>query len=158
MSTGTDRRDFLATAARSVGFAICGAMLGSLTQACETDLVRPADDRSTGDRVTLTLANEPDLATDGGAIKRSFGTANAGNPVIVIRLSATQFVAFSAVCTHQGTIINLPRNGSNVMVCPRHEEEFLVTDGTPQTDTAPSPLKSFPVAYNAADKSITIVF
>jgi len=157
MST-TDRRDFLASAAKSVGFTICAVMLGSLTQSCETDLVRPAEDTSTGDRITLPLATEPDLAADGGAIKRVFDNYNAGNPVIVIRLSATQYVAFSAVCTHKGTIIDLPKNGSNVMVCPRHDEEFLITDGTPQTDTAPSPLKSFPVAYNAAENSITIVF
>lgn len=154
----TDRRDFIATAAKTVGITLCGLALGSLVQSCEDDGVRPANADPTGQVVDLDLLTEPDLAAIGGAIKRTFGTNNNGSPVIVIRLEADKFVAFSAVCTHQGAIIGLPRPGSNVMVCPKHEEEFLVTDGSPQTDTAPRPLQAFTTQYNASQNTLRITF
>jgi cytochrome b6-f complex iron-sulfur subunit len=156
--TRTDRREFITAAARTVGVSLCGLAIGSLVQSCESDAVRPADANTTGNVVTLDVASEPSLSANGGAIKRTFGTNNNGAPVIVIRISDTSFMAFSAVCTHQGTIVNLPAAGSNVMVCPKHEEEFLITDGSPQTDTAPRPLQAFATAYDAATQTLRITF
>jgi hypothetical protein len=45
----------------------------------------PADVALTGAKVTLVLANEPTLQAVNGFIRRSFGTNNGGNPVIVVR-------------------------------------------------------------------------
>lgn len=154
----SDRRDFIATAAKTVGITLCGLALGSLVQSCEQDSVRPADATPTGSSVLLDITKEPELAAQGGAIKRTFDSNNNGAPVIVIRLDATSFVAFSAVCTHQGSIINLPAPGSNVMVCPRHEEEFLITNGAPQTDTAPRPLQAFATVYDPSTQILKITF
>lgn len=156
--TRTDRREFITAAAKTVGISLCGLAIGSLVQSCESDAVRPADTNSTGNVVALDVASEPSLSANGGAIKRTFGTNNNGAPVIVIRITETEFMAFSAVCTHQGTIVDLPKPGSNVMVCPKHEEEFLITDGTPQTDTAPRSLTAFPTVYDAATKTLRITF
>lgn len=153
-----DRREFLSTSLKTVGISLCAFAIGSLAQSCESDIVRPANVQPTGEQVTIYLTSEPDLNSNGGAIKRAFGTVNGGNPVIVIRLSETEFVAFSSVCTHKGEIINLPKAGSNVMVCPRHDEEFLITNGAPQTDTAPSPLRQFPVQFNSASMTLVITF
>ncbi len=154
----SDRRAFITTAAKTVGLSLCAIAIGSLVQSCESDSVSPANVTPTGDVVTLDVSAEADLSTNGGAIKRTFGNNNNGAPVIVIRITDTTFMAFSAVCTHQGAIIGLPKSGSNVMICPKHEEEFLITDGSPQTDTAPRPLQSFPTAYNASTHILSITF
>ena len=154
----TDRREFILNAAKVVGISLCTFAVGSLVQSCEVDVVKPASTTPTGETATLLLSEAPELNTVGGAVKRTFGSHNGGSPVIIIRLDATTFVAFSSVCTHKGTIIDLPTQGSNVMICPRHDEEFRITDGEPLTGTAPSALRSYPVSYSEGSSSITITF
>ena len=47
-------------------------------------------------------------------------------------------VAFSAVCTHVGCIVNKVANGT--IDCPCHGSEFTITNGTVVTGPAMAPL------------------
>jgi len=48
-----------------------------------------------------------------------------------------QFKAFSAVCTHQGCIVNAVTNTIN---CPCHGSKYSITDGSVVNPPAPKPL------------------
>lgn len=62
-----------------------------------------------------------------------------GTPVIVyasstqlaggVQRGSVWIVAFSRVCTHEGTSIGNPANG--IMTCPNHSQQFTASSGTP---------------------------
>ena len=70
--------------------------------------------------IDLTLEANAALNAVGGALK--FDVFNGEKPLIVIRTSETEVVAFSSACTHQGTEIGLPQDG--IMTCPNHGSQF----------------------------------
>ncbi len=57
--------------------------------------------------------------------------------VVVARVNATTFIAVSAACTHEGTIINYNAGGNN-FICPNHGARFdsngAVTQGPASTN------------------------
>lgn len=67
--------------------------------------------------------------------------AYKGKPIIVVRKSETEAVAFSAVCTHLGCLVNWkPEAGE--LVCPCHIARFDL-DGNVAGGPAPSPLRAY---------------
>ncbi|MBK6759186.1 MAG: Rieske 2Fe-2S domain-containing protein [Ignavibacteria bacterium] len=157
-SQQVDRRTFLNVSLRSAGIGLCGLALTAIVASCESDsrIVAPAP--TTGDKVDVDVTTIPELAIVGGAVRKAFAPYNNGQPVIIIRTGEATFAVFSAVCTHQGTLVNVPASGSDRIVCPRHEEEFLVTTGEPQTGTANSPLQRFTTSYNTSTSILRITF
>ncbi len=81
----------------------------------------------------MLLATE---VTADGQFKR---VTVSGVPVIVyasstqlaggVQRGSVWIVAFSRVCTHQGTSIGNPTSG--IMTCPNHGQQFTATTGTP---------------------------
>lgn len=69
--------------------------------------------------------------------------------VIVSQPSAGQYVAFSAVCTHQGCTVN--RIDGAEAVCPCHGSKFKVADGSVANGPASSPLSSVTVKVSGDD-------
>lgn len=63
----------------------------------------------------LTLAANAALTADGGSISQQ--------GVIVVRVSAGNFVAYERSCTHQGTPVNYETASKN-FVCPNHGSTF----------------------------------
>ncbi len=153
-----NRRAFLDVSLRSAGIGLCGLALTAIVSSCESDDRIVAPSPSTGDKVDVDVTTIPELNTVGGAVRKAFVPNNNSQPVIIIRTGEETFAVFSAVCTHQGTLINVPTNGSDRMICPRHEEEFLVSTGEPQTDTAPTPLQRYTTAYNPTTHILRITF
>jgi Rieske Fe-S protein len=58
--------------------------------------------------------------------------------VVVTQPKKGKYLAFSAVCTHVGCILNKIANGS--IDCPCHGSEFRITDGSLITGPASGPL------------------
>ena len=58
--------------------------------------------------------------------------------VVVTQPTAGTFKGFSAVCTHQGNPIGSVEGGQ--IVCPFHNSHFSITDGSPVSGPAQSPL------------------
>lgn len=87
---------------------------------------------------------------DGGRPLVSTGKVPVGGGVIVTKpqVVVTQpdkgtFEAFSAVCTHQGCLVNQVRDGA--IMCPCHGSTFSVKDGSVLGGPAPRPLPRVPV-------------
>ena len=58
--------------------------------------------------------------------------------VVVTQPTAGTYKGFSAVCTHQGNPIGSVEGGQ--IVCPFHNSHFSITDGSPVSGPAQSPL------------------
>ncbi len=83
-----------------------------------------------GDALTTTS----DIEVGGGTI---FGEEQ----VVVTQPSAGDFKAFTAVCTHQGCIVNDVSDGT--INCACHGSQFSIEDGSVQGGPAPAPLEEF---------------
>ncbi|MFC7796559.1 Rieske (2Fe-2S) protein [Streptomyces cinereoruber] len=81
---------------------------------------------------------------DGEALARTSeipvggGTVFAEEKVVVTQPTAGEFKAFSAVCTHQGCLVNKVADGT--VDCPCHGSRFRVADGSVVTGPATRPL------------------
>jgi thiosulfate dehydrogenase [quinone] large subunit len=67
-----------------------------------------------------------------------------GGPAWVVRTSNSQFVAFSASCTHAGCTVDFDR-GTMQFVCPCHGGTFDAKTGQVLGGPPPSPLPAIPV-------------
>ncbi|MFC8174538.1 Rieske (2Fe-2S) protein [Streptomyces sp. NPDC057325] len=81
---------------------------------------------------------------DGGALARTSeipvggGAVFPEEKVVVTQPTAGEFKAFSAVCTHQGCLVNKVADGT--IDCPCHGSKFRVADGSVVTGPATRPL------------------
>jgi len=136
-----DRREFLTqgtlAAVAAVLFGACGtgSDFGSVTG-------------PSGVNVTATIASYSALATVGGIAKLS-GTST---PIAVVRSGTSSYRAFSMICTHAGTTINISGSG---FLCPNHLARFSAsganTGGQPTAN-----LFEFTVAYDSAAGTLHI--
>jgi cytochrome b6-f complex iron-sulfur subunit len=63
--------------------------------------------------------------------------------VLIVQPSAGTVKAYDPTCTHQGTTVNPPQNGT--ITCPNHGSQYNATDGSVKKGPAASPLKEIPV-------------
>lgn len=71
------------------------------------------------------------------------GKTIADSKVVVTQPQQGAFKAFSAICTHQGCLVNKVANG--VIKCPCHGSEFKIGDGSVAHGPASRPLKEYQV-------------
>jgi nitrite reductase/ring-hydroxylating ferredoxin subunit len=90
------------------------------------------------------IAAESDVAP-GGAVTFK----DAGSPAVLVHLKSGDFVAYSAVCTHQGCTVAY-KNGQ--LACPCHGSVFDPAKGAEViAGPAPSPLPEIPVKVEGGD-------
>ena len=73
-------------------------------------------------------------------------------PIAVVRTGQETLAAFSRICPHQGSTINVTTTG---FLCPNHDATFDTT-GQWVGGQRTSNLQSYPVAYDASAGTITI--
>lgn len=73
-----------------------------------------------------------------------------GKNIVITQPQAGSFKAFTAVCTHQGCIVNSVADGT--IDCPCHGSKFSIKDGSVVNGPATSPLA--PVAIKVEGTSI----
>ena len=150
----TERRRFLSTAlaASVLGvLAACGdGNIGGVSGIDDDD----DDDAGTGGGGTpgslvVVLASFAALGADGGIARVDGGS---GTPTAVLRVSATSYRAFSMVCPHAGTTVNIVSGGFR---CPNHGATFTST-GAVTGGPATRGLTERTVTYNATAGTLTI--
>ena len=99
----------------------------------------------TGDPSGAVLASTSEIPVGGGKVFD-------GENVVVTQPEGGQFVAFSAVCTHQGCSVATVLDGT--INCPCHGSKFSVKDGSVEGGPAPKPLSK--VAITVDGTSITL--
>jgi Rieske Fe-S protein len=66
-----------------------------------------------------------------------------GKNIVVTQPESGSFRAFSAICTHEGCIVNNVSNGT--INCPCHGSKFSIKDGSVVNGPAPSPLAAIAI-------------
>jgi Rieske Fe-S protein len=87
-----------------------------------------------------------------GDIPVGGGAVFADDKIVVTQPAKGTFVAFSAVCTHQGCTVSAVQNGT--INCPCHGSKFRVADGSVAAGPAPKPLPKAAITVNGT--SITL--
>lgn len=77
------------------------------------------------------------------------GTVYSAEQVVVTQPSAGTFHGFSAVCTHQGCLLNSVSDGA--IHCPCHGSSFSISDGAVLHGPAPDPLPTASVVVSGSD-------
>lgn len=131
---------------------IRGAAVGGLTlpllAACGED--EPSTEPAGSDSGTGGASGDGGAGGAGGArvakadVPVGGGAVLAGAKVVVTQPAKGDFKAFTAVCTHQGCLVNKVADGK--IQCPCHGSMYSVEDGSVVAGPAPSPL---------AEKSVT---
>jgi Rieske Fe-S protein len=122
--------------------------LGS-DQSCGASSMLPAVANGT---ITIPLAMFPSLQNPGGSLVGQ--PMGLGDTIIVARIDATTVVCTSAICTHLQCHVALNIQEGDFH-CPCHDSRFQY-DGAVIDGPAPSPLKSYPVAYDTSTDTVTI--
>ncbi|MCD2467700.1 MULTISPECIES: Rieske (2Fe-2S) protein [unclassified Streptomyces] len=91
----------------------------------------PSASASAGAPSGRALAKTADIPVGGG-------TVFTAEKVVVTQPTAGEFKAFSAVCTHQGCLVNKVADGT--IDCPCHGSKFRITDAAVVAGPAPRPL------------------
>src|SRR5439155_26380244 len=71
-----------------------------------------------------------------------------GDPAVVLQPQSGHFIAFSAVCTHQGCTVDFD-SSQRAFVCPCHGAAFSADSGAVLQGPARRPLSSIPVAVGS---------
>jgi cytochrome b6-f complex iron-sulfur subunit len=123
------REDFLKSALGLCGLAVIpAAVLESCTKS----------NTSAPSNVNLSL----DLTASGNNALNNVGGYIITNGLIIIRYSATQFVALSASCTHEGCTVAYDNSQSKVL-CHCHGGSFNATTGAVLGGPPPSALAKY---------------
>ncbi len=134
---GVSRREWLSYAGAAVA-ALALAACGGADTTSPTTITQSS----------LTLSDYPALANVGGIATVTM----SGLPLAIVRSGAASFLAFSRICPHQGSTINVVNSG---FVCPNHGATFNASGmwigGQPTSN-----LTAYPVTYNATAGTITI--
>lgn len=150
-SSIVNRRNFIKT----IGIlpVVSGAAIVALCQGCSDSPTSTL----TGEKVTVTLANESSLQSMGGSIRRTFGNNNNGLPVIVIRTAQDKFRTMSSKCPHEAGSVAAPSGGK--AICSKHGAQFGTSEGNFAQNIggeSTSSLQEFITMYNSSTGIITI--
>lgn len=79
-----------------------------------------------------------------------FTEPTTGAPAYIMQPKAGTFLAYSAVCTHEGCIVNFDK-GNNIFACPCHGAQFDTASGSPTRGPAQAPLQKFTITVSGTD-------
>ena len=138
-----ERNEFL----KLLGTASMAVCAGCALESCSSssDPSVPAAPTNIDFTLDLTAMANAALGIDGGSIYKS--------GIVIVRLSATNYVALSQSCTHQGTTINFVPLAGNFL-CPNHGSRFSTT-GSVINGPAISSLKKYNTTLTGTDLRVS---
>ena len=143
------RRRFLVLVPAAVGLGTLSTVLSG----CGGSSGTPVDGTVTvqNGKATLLFSQFPGLQSVGGAVVVS---ASSGGDYLVIRTSASQAAALTAVCTHAHCLVGYDA-GAEKLVCPCHGSEYS-RDGVVLRGPAIAPLATFSATLDATGITIKL--
>lgn len=149
------RRALSGTAAIAVGVPVLAA--------CGSDDDSTASDPATSEETTPS-PSEAEPSSDGTSTPAADALASASDvpvggcfvvaasKVVVTQPTEGDFKAFSAVCTHQGCLVESSSEGE--IPCPCHASRFSLEDGSPVSGPASSPLEAVEISVDGDSISL----
>ncbi|MET8750904.1 Rieske (2Fe-2S) protein [Streptomyces sp. NPDC004667] len=133
------RRTVLAAGAAALAggtLAACGGGGGGAEKPAQDSGSAPNAAQSPGEASgsaagKVLMKSSSEIPVGGGVVLKE-------QKLVVTQPTAGSFRCFSAVCTHQGCLVNKPENG--LMHCPCHGSEFQASDGAVVKGPATLPL------------------
>ena len=111
--------------------AACGAgNSGDRGTSTNTTSLAKGPEVDEGEAIVREAAMEPNSAVP-------FTDAGTGQPAVLVRLESGEFVAYSAMCTHQRCTVAYRRD-TRKLVCPCHGSVFDPA-GSAAVETGPAP-------------------
>jgi Rieske Fe-S protein len=143
---GSSRREFLNTCLHSLaGLAIVGTVAPLITGCASDSIVGVSQDfQATFDVSSLTADNRGLMTSSKGG---------DGFPIIIVRQSATTYIALSSQCTHEGCQVNAPQGSS--ISCSCHGARYDLT-GQVLQGPARNALYSYATTYDATAHTVTV--
>ena len=135
------RRALSGSAAMAVGvpvLAACGSDSSNAEDSTGSDDTGSADSGG-GDTSGEVLASAADVPVGGCFVV-------SGAKVVVTQPSEGDFKAFTAVCTHQGCLVESSTEGD--IPCPCHSSKFSLDDGSPISGPASAPLAAVDITVD----------
>jgi Rieske Fe-S protein len=134
---------------------VSGSLLlavGTVLAACGNGVIGSGmSDAITGPvNVTVNLSEYSALDTVGAIVKLK-GTST---PIAVVRSATDTYLAFSMICTHQGSTINIVGNGFK---CPNHGSQFDATGQWIPSRQRTTNLHQFAVTLDAIAGTLTLM-
>ncbi len=142
-SSSEGRRTFLVSA----GAAACA--LG-LSACMHTNAARVVVAPATAGAIRLRLAEQPELAAVGGAIKLK--PEGLDDTILLWRLGPSEFAATSIICTHMGCEVEVA-DGGHALACPCHGSRYDV-DGSVRHGPAQRALHRYAVEANETELTV----
>jgi Rieske Fe-S protein len=146
-----NRRDFLKKAGLALGSVFMALPVISAIEGCGSS----GRALKAGNKAPQIAIDVSSLTSNGAALVTT-DVGPDGAPILVHRLSPTQYEAHSMVCTHKGCVIADP-DQSGIATCPCHGAQFD-SGGRVLAGQAKSDLLEYPTSFNSQNKALTIKF
>jgi Rieske Fe-S protein len=138
------RRTAVAGTVAVCGLASACARYGGPTSPAEADTGGGGEDEKAPTGQVLGVAK--DVPLGGGVIFKD-------KKIVVTQPAEGEYKAFSAVCTHQGCLVNEVNNGT--INCDCHGSKFAIADGSVSDGPAPTPLPAQQVSVTEDGELVT---
>lgn len=148
----SSRRDFLLNTVGAITITGLSSSLISFLQGCASNPTGLNSYSGIAKMSTSVVDNKIEVAIDTSSPLNSSGGLlllvynNGDNGVLLQRVSSTEIKALTAVCTHQGCIVDLFSSDENNFGCPCHGSKFNLNGGVVQ-GPADAPLKTFSTTF-----------
>ncbi|MCX5379175.1 Rieske (2Fe-2S) protein [Streptomyces sp. NBC_00091] len=130
------------TARRTVLAAGAAALAGGTLAACGSDADKTAPESGSASTPQAAASAQGQAAQPllkSSAVPVGGGTVLKEQKLVVTQPTAGSFRCFTAVCPHQGCLVNKVENGT--IDCPCHGSKFQVADGAVAHGPATRPLE-----------------
>lgn len=113
--------------------------------------LRSAASAAAFEDVTIVVGSDSALAKAGGSLI----TESSAGKIIVINEGAGKFAAFSARCTHKGSLVEYDA-AAKKLKCPKHGSEFSESTGDVARGPAEDALKKYDAAFEGGSVTVKV--